>query len=88
MSRPISLLFVALSLGIAPNLAAQGAGRQSQVAIPSATTARVAEVKPKRKGIGLPRPSASQRAPDPSALVVVTTSSGERRLARAKKKAR
>lgn len=88
MSKPISFLFAALSIGIAPNLGAQGAARQPEVRIPPAIVAHTVAIRPKSKGAGLTRPSASQRAPDPSTLVVVATPNGERRLARAKKRTR
>ena len=84
MLKPIQLLFAALLIGIAPTLGAQAAGRQSQVKLPQATVARMVAVKKKAKGANLPHPSASQRAPDPSRLVLVIGPGGERRYARRK----
>lgn len=88
MSKPICFFFAALTIGGAPRLAAQTAGQQPQVTIPRATVTRVVAVKVKSKGAGLLRPSASQRAPDASKMVVVIDAYGERRIARAKKPAR
>jgi hypothetical protein len=86
MSKPICFLFAAVSLGFAPRLLAQAPGKQTQPAVTPAILAHSAEVIPKSKGRVFPKPSASQRAPDKSKLVVVTTASGERRLARPKKR--
>jgi hypothetical protein len=86
MSKPILFVFVALSVGIAPRLAAQAPERQARVAVPPATVARTEVVKTKNKGTVIPRPSAQQRAPDPSKMVIVVGPNGERRVLRAKKR--
>lgn len=88
MSKPIHLLCAALLIGIAPRLeaqAAQAARGQGQVTLPRASVARMVAVKKTTKGAALVRPSRSQRAPDPSKLVLVTGPNGERRYARSAK---
>lgn len=85
MSKPICFLLAALSIGLAPSLGAQATGRQNQVTVPQGTLARTVAIKSKSKGTVIPRPSASQRAPDPSTMVVVLGPNGERRVLRAKK---
>jgi hypothetical protein len=85
MSKSFFFLSAALLVGIAPKLEAQAAGSEARVAIPPAAVARMVAVKkPTTKGTTLRKPSASQRAPDPSTLVVEIGPNGERRLARPK----
>jgi hypothetical protein len=86
MSKSFFIAFAALLLGVAPRLEAQAAGGQPNVAIPPAGVARMVAMKAKTKGTALRKPSASQRAPDPSTLTVVVGPNGERRLARAKQR--
>jgi hypothetical protein len=82
MSKSFYFLSAAFLVGIGPKLEAQAAGGEARVAIPPAAVARMLAVrKPKTKGTTLQKPSASQRAPDPSTLVVEIGPNGERRLA-------
>lgn len=84
MSKSFYFLSAALLLGIAPKLGAQASAGHARVTIAPAAAARMVAVKAKPKGKALPKPSASQRAPDPSTLVVEIGPNGERRLARPK----
>jgi hypothetical protein len=81
MSKRTQFLFAALLIVIAPKLRAQTV-MQSQVALPRPTVAQMVAVKRTTKGTSYPRPTASQRAPDRSKLVVVVGPNGERRFAR------
>lgn len=86
MSKPFYFISAALLIGIAPTLGAQATSAPAQVRIPAAAVTRMIAVKAKPKGTAVPKPSASQRSPDPSTLVVVTGPNGEKRFARGKKR--
>lgn len=86
MSKSFYFLSGALLLAIAPKLQAQATAGPAQVSVPAATVARMVAVKARPKGTAVPKPSASQRAPDPSTLAVVIGPNGERQLVRAKKR--
>ena len=85
MSRLISVLVIALSSVAASSVSAQVAERQAEAKPDPVVLARMLAMKMPAKGKHVPQPTAAQRAPDPSTMVVVTLPNGERRLARAKK---
>jgi hypothetical protein len=86
MSKPLFFLIAALSVGVAPRLAAQGPVGQPQATVSAATVDRMLAVKkPKTKAGAVRRPTATQRA-RAGKLVLVTMPNGERRMVRPDKK--